>query len=507
MTESLHDNVQGRKYEDDDQYAPSRFLLSTEQWDEHELFLPSTSYQPNIESQTRYTEPKEAVPIIPSFTDQTNHRIEESPSQRQRDHTNPASWVDSYVTEHEHSTTQDCVHSTKHVKTKTASTTVELESLNARIREALRVNNVPLRRELDPLSNLLTWFSDERGAKERIIESLSADPKKRDVKTLKKEVGKLTKENQSLATYKLRHEDLKNEIKVAQGEIDALRQELAQAKKEGRQAHKDLDQQKIESKQSLDALLHERNDCVFKLKATEQKLESVDKERSSAQAGLERYKKQRDEYIQENGQLRRSLEHVRKEKEQEMKEAEEALINAALRHQAEALQLEEKHSQQMLELEHQKDQEVSEIKHKSDLKAQDMQAIIDGKDRMIAAQDLRMASYSKPTHGLISDGDFAHRFRDLSMKLDTLVDAIPRPQQYFADSALDPSNFLGRNAARGARVWSKFARRVCWDVIMRGFFQRQPGFGVFGSQGDGHATLLHLYQLFTPSSTQGKPSI
>ncbi|KAI3320303.1 hypothetical protein HD806DRAFT_507130 [Xylariaceae sp. AK1471] len=501
VTESSYDYVQSQEYENKDQYARNWTPLSSKQHDEHELVRPHSS-QHNIASQRRYSEPKETAHVGRSFTDQTNHYVEEGPNQRQRDHANVAAGIGNYVTDHEDSRIQDATYSTKHAKTNTIDTTGELGRLETRIRNTLKKYNVPMRPGLDPFSNLSVWFFEELGAKERIIQAQNIDPKKRDIKVLKKEVGKLTKEKQSLEPYKLRHDDLKKEVDNAQEKINGLTQEVAQVKKEKKKADKNLVQMQEEFQQRLDAVCQERNDYMHKLRATEVKLETVDKARSSAQAGLLKYRTQRDEYIQENGQLRRSVEHLQQQNKQITREAEEELLNAASRYELEMSQLEEKHSQEISKFERQKDQEVSELKHRSDLKAREMQAIIDGKDRVIAAQDMRMASYSKPTHGLISDGDFAHRFSDLSMKLDTLVDTMPRPQQYVSDNTLDPSNFLGRNAARGTRIWSKFARRVCWDIIMRGFFQRQPGFGAFGSQGDGYATLLHLHQLFTPSRTQ-----
>jgi len=374
------------------------------------------------------------------------------------------------------------------------NTNSEALQLNARIQEALRNYNVSKRPGLDPLSALLTWFSETLKENAQIIESqkinLTAlsqepDPKKKDIKTLKKENGTLKKERQLLESYKQKYDNLKKEKSITQGKIDELARELAQAK------------EKIEN------LIKERNGHWHKLKETESTLASVRKELDTAQAGLQKYKKQRDDYIQENAQLRRTVEHL----QQETKQAQEELLKAAAQYQTEMAQLEENHSSKVSELEQKRALELSDLEHKMQAIIDEKGLLVEARDRQIAAQDLRMASYSKPAHGLISDGDFGARLRDMAMKLDNLADSVPRLQEgYAVDETLDPSNFLSRNAARGSRIWHKFVRNVCWSVILRGFFQRQPGFGAFGDRADGHATLLHLYRLFAPSDMQGKQS-
>jgi hypothetical protein len=383
------------------------------------------------------------------------------------------------------------------------NTNSEALHLDARIREAIREYSIPKRPGLDPFSTLLTWVSQELNEKEQIIErqrtdlttlNQEADPKKKDVKVLRKQV-------QSLEPYKLKNDELRKENDSAQKKITELTQELNQVKKEKKQARKDFAQ----SQASIAVLAQEKNDYSYKLKDTESTLASARKELGSAQAGLQQYKKQRDEYMQENGQLRRTIEHLEQEKKKIEKQAGEELLKAAARYQSGMAQLEESHNSKVSELEHKRALELSELEHKMQAIIDEKDVLIEAKDRQIAAQDLRMASYSKPAHGLISDGDFGARLRDLAMKLDNLADAVPKPENsWIPDQTLDPSNFLGRNEARLSRIWHKFVRNVCWSVIIHGFFQRQPGFGAFGDRADGHATLLHLYRLFAPSDTQGK---
>ncbi|KAI0532803.1 hypothetical protein GGR58DRAFT_148836 [Xylaria digitata] len=148
--------------------------------------------------------------------------------------------------------------------------------------------------------------------------------------------------------------------------------------------------------------------------------------------------------------------HLENDKKSMAVKAKKDIEMAHNKHAAEVLRLNEEHRQFT-------DAITSKFQDEMSIRTRRMQATIDEKSQAIAAQDLRMASYNKQIHGIVSDGDLGHKFRDLSLMIDTLVDVVPRPREYIADTALDPGDFLGRNSSRGSRVWHKFLSRRCGE--------------------------------------------
>jgi hypothetical protein len=95
-------------------------------------------------------------------------------------------------------------------------------------------------------------------------------------------------------------------------------------------------------------------------------------------------------------------------------------------------------------------------------------------------------------------------FSQLSQKIKDLVIHVPRPaDNYVIVEHLDPNNYLGRTSRQGSRNWPKFVRYICWQVVLRGFFQYPLGFGVFGDEGEGQDELFQFYRLLAKPSPDG----
>ncbi|KAI3339485.1 hypothetical protein F4824DRAFT_455508 [Ustulina deusta] len=304
--------------------------------------------------------------------------------------------------------------------------------------------------------------------------SYNIDPATDSLKLLTKQNAKLAEENRTLRFYKQRHDVIDKQMSEARIKIGSLAQMLKQNEKEGQRMRDGLERERMEYGQRVTAL---------------------EKENHAAQRDLEMANnKHTAEVTRLKEEHRHGIIRLKQEKDSIAAKAQNDLDMANKKHAAEVFLLNGEHRRET-------DAITSKLQEMS-IKTQKMQATIDEKRRTIAAQDIRMASYNKQIHGVISDSELEQKFKGLFLMFDSLFEAVPRPQTYVVDTAFDPNDFLGRNSSRGSRVWHKFLRKVCWDVLMRGFFQRQPGFGSFGCQGEGYLTLLHLYGLFAKSNGQ-----
>lgn len=338
----------------------------------------------------------------------------------------------------------------------------------------------------------------------------------------RKQGAKLVKKDQYELFLKQRCDVLEKERRMDQMKIGSLTQELKHLGQEIQQIQHDLEREKREFGLNVTTL--------------ELELNKTKQIASEAKSRLRECEEQRDNRLRENDKLSRSISHLRRANQSVIEEAQRDLKTADDKHAIEVSRLNEEHARSIIQLEQdkksmaakaEKDLEMMNDKHAAEIsrlnedrkrainaltsklqnemsiKTQQLQAMIDEKSRVITAQDLRMASYNKQIHSVIADGDLGQRFRALCLKIDNLINAMPRPQEYTVDAALDPTDFMGRNSSRRSRIWHKFLCKVCWDVLIRGFFHRQPGFGSFGWQGDGYLTLLQLYRLFAKSNAQG----
>ncbi|KAI1737445.1 hypothetical protein F4680DRAFT_428685 [Xylaria scruposa] len=354
------------------------------------------------------------------------------------------------------------------------------------------------------------------------------DSKTNRLRQWKKRGAKPIKGDQALISFRQRYD-------APSEQIDLLTQELKQLKQENERRQQDSEHERAKLNQKVIAKGNECNDYLQKLISTESRLKMTEKVASESRDRLELREKELNSRTQDIDRLARHVDHLQRSNESINMKARRDLEKANDRHAEEVFLLNEEHKRIIMDLEQdiefivikaEKDLEMVNSRHAAEMlqlneehrkaidtitsklqgemsiKTQHMQATIDEKSRVIAAQDLRMASYNKQVHGIITDGDLGHRFRALSLKIDSLVDVVPRPREYVVDAGLDPSDFLGRNSSRRSRMWHKFLRKVCWDALIKGFFQRQPGFGSFGCQGDGYLTLLHLYRLFAKSHAQ-----
>ncbi|RWA09624.1 hypothetical protein EKO27_g5484 [Xylaria grammica] len=362
---------------------------------------------------------------------------------------------------------------------------------------------------------------------DRSISALSqdTDPNKEELILLKKEHDSLVKENQTLRSFEQKCDILLDEQRgVDQIKIRVLTHKLEHMEEEIQLERRDAQREMQKILQAIAALRQDSDNYQRKFRLAESELMNKERAIIETRNRLRECKEQLDHCSGENHRLKSSIDLAQKDlDEAKVKHVEEVShLNKAHKHNINLLEQDKRdiaskaqkdlemvnfrHKEEVLHLNEEykraTDALTSKFQDEMSIKTQNMQAIIDEKSRAIAAQDLRMASYNKQIHGVTSDSELGHKFRDLSLMIDSLVDILPRPQEYAVDTTLDPNNFLERNSSRRSRAWHKFLRNTCWDVLIMGFFQRQPGFGSFGCQGDGYATLLHLYRLFTKSNGQ-----
>ncbi|KAI1272428.1 hypothetical protein F5Y07DRAFT_379757 [Xylaria sp. FL0933] len=352
------------------------------------------------------------------------------------------------------------------------------------------------------------------------------DPKTEEIiRHLKKRNAELVKDNKTLKAYKDRCDILDQQRTQARRRIGTLTEELQRSQR----IQNEVQSEKIRLSRRIEDLEEERTHYSQKLEVTEltlKKTEQVLRETQNLLTGCEerlrvshqendRLRRRVNELQQESDSMnkrheanvsllkeeyRSAITHLEQEKRSISAKAQKDLETANNKHDAEVFGLNEKHRRETNDM---RSKFEEEMKSHND----HMQSIVDEKSRTIAAQDIRMASYNKQIHGVIPDGELERKFRGLALSIDNLVNELPRPESFIVDTALDPDGFLRRNSPRGSRVWPKFLRKMCWEVLIRGFFYLQPGFGSFGCQGDGYLTLLHLYKLFITSDAQNSTDL
>ncbi|KAJ8121545.1 hypothetical protein ONZ43_g2030 [Nemania bipapillata] len=366
---------------------------------------------------------------------------------------------------------------------------------------------------------------DEQVSRDQ-VENQSLTDKLKQAKQDNKEVRQaLEKQDREVAALKKENRDFQQGFDTLDSELRKTRQvakessetakifeeELKSSYEENARLKYDLDYlqrttESISSKaqRDLEAANDQRVAEVSRLKEKhEDKVTRLQREKEDiALAATKDLKMAKDKHVAEVSRLKEKhgneVTGLKRENESITLAATKNLEMANNKHAAEVARLNTNHRKAT-------DAITSKLKNDMNSMEQRMQAIIDEKTRAIAAVELHMASYNKQIHHVMSDEEVGHKFRDLILGIEGLLGVMPRPREYAVDATVDPSDFLGRNSSRGSRVWNKFLRKVCWDILLRGFFQRQPGFGSFGSQGDGYSTLLHLYRLFTKSNAKNLP--
>ncbi|KAF5027435.1 hypothetical protein F66182_455 [Fusarium sp. NRRL 66182] len=166
-------------------------------------------------------------------------------------------------------------------------------------------------------------------------------------------------------------------------------------------------------------------------------------------------------------------------------------------HDSEKMALETQHAQEIAH----RDQEAGKMENKYRTKLKSETSRL---QMQVNTLKTHMASYSNiDSYRQIPDDQLRTNFLSLAQRINNLINWVPRPSTYSFGPDLDPDDFLGRTAQQGGRSWPKFIRHVCWRIIIRGFFDRQLGFGAFGRQGtEGFEVLDHVYQLFAAPDSQ-----
>lgn len=128
-----------------------------------------------------------------------------------------------------------------------------------------------------------------------------------------------------------------------------------------------------------------------------------------------------------------------------------------------------------------------------------------------------IASHEVENYRPIGDDVFQLSFQTAAQTIGNLLVLVPQPSNLKsgATTEMDSTGFLarrmsvrsngdGRPRGGGAKAWPRFLRSVCWRILVEGFFQDQPGFGVFGPEGDGYELLKNLREVFMQTTADGK---
>lgn len=130
-------------------------------------------------------------------------------------------------------------------------------------------------------------------------------------------------------------------------------------------------------------------------------------------------------------------------------------------------------------------------------------------ERVILKQKQIIASHNVEDYRPVPDDVFQMSFQTLGQNIRNLIGFIPRADHLALDdiAEIDPTNFVARaNHISGhgvTRPWPVFFQSLCWRILVKGFFQGQPGYGVLGGQGEGYEMLNGLRELFTQSKGHG----
>lgn len=256
----------------------------------------------------------------------------------------------------------------------------------------------------------------------------------------------------------------------------------------------------------------------------------LDEEKNKVARGLQELSKSRgevkhlghslDQVTTENERLRRDLEKETRLFEEESREVQRlenqlqeeqhtyetalALLKDELdREKSSRREERQVHSERLASQrsEFQQQREQEEKKHKQ----------IERKQRQV------IASHEVENYRPIGDDVFQISFQTIALTIGNLLVLVPQPSNPGSGAAaeIDSTGFLarsmsvrsngdGRPRGGGAKAWPRFFRSVCWKILIAGFFQDQPGFGVFGSEGEGYELLKGLREVFMQTTAGGK---
>ncbi|KAK0721829.1 hypothetical protein B0T26DRAFT_749306 [Lasiosphaeria miniovina] len=290
-------------------------------------------------------------------------------------------------------------------------------------------------------------------------------------------------------------------------EIASLQNSLAEVQN-GRERYMNL----LSTTQStLDQVKRGRSHVVAALCKKIEDLEISQESISTLQQSMEQETNRRKQLEEENHELRRDAEDPHGQSQQQLQELRSA-------NHVEILRLDREHHAlvyqmgariQSLELAHQAviDQKDAKIKslglaHQDELTTQRkrLQAEI-GKLQLRAMYGMVDDDTNEP----ISDFKFRWKLDLLAQRIREVVTYVPPPEHQILDRSLDPNEFLTRNANYG-QAWPWFVQSICWELVVRGFFQYPLGFGVFGTDGKGFDILSHLFESIAIPSAED-PSV
>lgn len=140
--------------------------------------------------------------------------------------------------------------------------------------------------------------------------------------------------------------------------------------------------------------------------------------------------------------------------------------------------------------------------------------------QIVRKQRQVIASHDVENYRPIGDDTFQLSFQTIAQTIGNLLVLVPQPSNpgNGAAAEIDSTGFLARRMSvrlngdsrprgGGVQAWPRFFRSVCWRILVEGFFQDQPGFGVFGPEGEGYELLKGLREVFMQTTADGKMSL
>ncbi|KAI5458968.1 hypothetical protein BGZ63DRAFT_390052 [Mariannaea sp. PMI_226] len=391
---------------------------------------------------------------------------------------------------------------------------------NKRLIRFMTDYKVPKNEYLDPLSRLLEWIpkkladlNRQLSDKQDVIEEQNKLLKSRSdsILALKKKLEAAEKAEQKVQSLwidattkadkaerfvKVIDKKWKDEIaysQVVEANLKTRDSELAQAKQERDKALFDVQQLEADQqhkKQEFEQWHNEQTkqihadyqDTIFQLETTNKN--QAEQYQRTLDHKSEQYQRTLDHNSTVHKQQVEALEKVRKE--------EFDLSQASIK----ALEEKKESEKRLMAESHQATTQKMQM---------DFQAIFYSETGKLNAtinslQD-HMANLSRTSdYTPITDEQFKSSFERLGKRVNNLMSWVPKPDRFTFDQALDPTNYLARNAQRGGRIWPQFVRNLCWRTLIAGFFAQQLGFGALGdARTEGYDLIDSLRQLLATS--------
>ena len=351
---------------------------------------------------------------------------------------------------------------------------IQPDNLDERIQEFLSTYKVKKQPGLSWISTLFTWVSGQLGEAER------------NAKQKHKEINSLNEEKLNLRhALNQANESLNRQLSI----VTQLEQKL------------------VPLKRKCSTLTRDNNDNMEKLHDARRENSRLQQEKAAFQNEVEQLGRKVYQLKQDN---QAELERYRTNSNtmQATFEAELRRLDGEKREDRERLELQIKdllseQEKEMRRTESRYQSQIDDLNSSFEARIESttrkMKHTISNQKQQIAS----IASLNTANYNPISDQEFSISFKKISQQMANVISLVSRPHGVTIDISLDPTNFLGRKAQRNNRNWPKYVSSICWDVIIRGFFHHQPGFGAFGTNSDGSAFLLRLRELLSSPDPDG----